>query len=72
MSVDVIGNGNDDGTNFGRSGDKIGFYGLTTPIVKQTIVLTASLTTTTTAGYTATTVDLLALVAQLKATGLFA
>jgi hypothetical protein len=30
-------NTNDDGANFGRSAGKIGFYGLTAPIVKQTI-----------------------------------
>ncbi len=34
MAVDYIGNGNEDGTNFGRSDEKIGFYGLTTPIVQ--------------------------------------
>jgi hypothetical protein len=38
MAVDYRGNGNDDGSNFGRSDGKIGFYGLTTPIVKQTLV----------------------------------
>jgi len=38
MSVDYIGNGNDDGTDFGQSAtDKIGFYGLTTPIVQPII-----------------------------------
>lgn len=46
MAVDYIGNGNDDGTNFGRSGDKIGFYGLATPIVKATLTLTTGDTTT--------------------------
>jgi hypothetical protein len=46
MTADVIGNGNDDGTNFGRSDDKIGFYGLTTPIVKATVTLGAGTTTT--------------------------
>ncbi len=36
-----------DGTNFGQAaGDKIGFYGLTTPIVKVTITLGAGTTTT--------------------------
>ena len=43
MAVDVIGNGNEDGTNFGRSADKLGFFGLTTPIVKP--ALTAAVTT---------------------------
>lgn len=48
MSVDYIGNGNDDGTNFGQSStDKIGFYGLTTPIVQQTISGLWSWTTST-------------------------
>jgi hypothetical protein len=37
MAVEYLEKGNDDGTNFGRSADKIGFYGLTTPIVKQTL-----------------------------------
>ena len=46
MSVNLIGDGNDDGTNFGRSGDKIGFYGLGTPIVKASISLGAGTTTT--------------------------
>lgn len=46
MAVEYLGNGNDDGTNFGRSADKIGFYGLTTPIVKPTISLGAGTTTT--------------------------
>jgi len=46
MAVEYLGNGNDDGVNFGRSADKIGFYGLTTPIVKPTISLGAGTTTT--------------------------
>lgn len=46
MSVNYVGDGNDDGTNFGRSADKIGFYGLTTPIVKATVTLGAGTTTT--------------------------
>jgi hypothetical protein len=37
MAVDYIDNGNDDGANIGRSDGKIGFYGLTTPIVKATL-----------------------------------
>jgi hypothetical protein len=37
MAVDFIECGNDDGANFGQSGGKIGFYGLTTPIAKQTL-----------------------------------
>ena len=46
MTVNLADYGNDDGTNFGRSGDKIGFYGLTTPIVKATVTLGAGTTTT--------------------------
>jgi len=46
MSVDYIGNGNDDGTDFGRSTDKIGFYGLATPIVKPTTTFTSTATAT--------------------------
>jgi hypothetical protein len=38
MAVDYIDKGNDDGTVFGQTAAmKIGFYGLTTPIVKQTL-----------------------------------
>ena len=40
-------NNQPDGTNFGQGAtDKIGFYGLTTPIVKATITLGAGTTTT--------------------------
>ena len=46
MAVEYLDNGNDDGTNFGRSDGKIGFYGLTTPIVKATVTLGAGTTTT--------------------------
>ena len=47
MSVDHLTKKNDDGTNFGQAAtDKIGFYGLTTPIVKVTITLGAGTTTT--------------------------
>lgn len=36
MAVEDLTKGNDDGTNFGQSAsDKIGFYGLTTPIVQD-------------------------------------
>ena len=42
-NVDYIDNGNDEGTNLGRSDGKIGFYGLAAPIVKQTITVKASL-----------------------------
>ena len=43
-NVDYIDNGNDDGSNLGRSDGKIGFYGLAAPIVVQTITVKASLT----------------------------
>lgn len=45
MAVEYIEKNNDDGTNFGRSDSKIGFYGLTTPIVKPSFS-NAALTTT--------------------------
>jgi hypothetical protein len=71
MAVEYLDDGNDDGTNFGRSGGKIGFYGLTAPISKQTIAITVS-TTTTVGDIALWTTDFAALVVQLKATGLFA
>lgn len=38
MAVEYLGSGNDDGVNFGRSTtDKIGFYGLATPIVQPSV-----------------------------------
>ena len=44
MAVRYLDDGNDDGTNFGQSSSsKIGFYGLTTPIVQP--ALTAAITT---------------------------
>jgi len=47
MAVEYLGSGNDDGTNFGNStSDKIGFYGLTTPIVQPSISLSAGDTIT--------------------------
>ncbi len=46
MAVETLGHGAADGTNLGRSDDKLGFYGLTTPIVKVTITLGAGTTTT--------------------------
>ena len=48
MAVEYLGTGNDDGVNFGRSTtDKIGFYGLTTPIVQPSITAVATATATT-------------------------
>ncbi len=47
MAVEQLSKGAPDGTNFGQAAaDKIGFYGLTTPIVKATITLGAGTTTT--------------------------
>lgn len=38
MAVEYVGSGNDDGVNLGRSTtDKIGFYGLATPIVQPSV-----------------------------------
>ena len=66
---EVLGDGNPTGSNFGRAADKIGFYGLATPIVKATVTLT------TTAGTTAATTiatDLVAVKAALVNLGLIA
>jgi hypothetical protein len=49
MAVDYLASGNDDGTNFGRSTtSKIGFYGLTTPIVQPSVTWPNTGTATTT------------------------
>lgn len=37
MAVQQLSNGNDDGAVLGQSADKIGFYGKSTPVVKQTV-----------------------------------
>ena len=48
MAINHLSDGNPDGTLFGQnSTDKIGFYGLTTPIVRPSV--TAVVTTATTA-----------------------
>lgn len=48
MAVEYLGSGNDDGVNLGRSStDKIGFYGLATPIVQRS---SSTLATIATAG----------------------
>ena len=48
MSVEYLGTGNDDGVNFGRSStDKIGFYGLATPIARPSITAVTTATATT-------------------------
>lgn len=49
MAVEYLGTGNDDGVNHGRSAtDKIGFYGLTTPIVRPSVTWPNTGTATTT------------------------
>lgn len=53
MAVEYLGTGNDDGVNFGRSDEKIGFYGLTTPIVKPTCTFAATSGTTVAASVAA-------------------
>lgn len=69
MSVEYLDKGNDDGTNFGRSDGKIGFYGLTTPIVKQTVTLTVT-SATTSASTSWIAGDLVNIKAALAALGL--
>jgi hypothetical protein len=67
MAVEYNTNGNDDGTNFGRSTEKIGFYGLATPIVKPTCTFAATSATTVAASVAA---DLYALRLTLESLGL--
>ena len=61
MAVEQVTNRNDDGTNFGfDSTDKIGFYGLTTPIVRPSVsasavATTAAVSTTNNWGYSGST-----------------
>ena len=69
MAVDYVDRGNDDGMNFGRSDGKIGFYGLTTPIVKQTITVLATVTVGTN-DFTNLLADVTAIVDALAALGL--
>ena len=63
--ADIIGKGNPDGFNIGRSDDKIGFYGLTTPIAKPSLAITATSLATANAANSAIVVDLLAIKAIL-------
>ncbi len=72
MAVEYLGSGSPDGTLFGRnSTDKIGFYGTSTPVAKQTCTLAAALTAgTTTPANIAAAVD--ELHAALSAAGLIA
>ena len=45
MATEYLGTGNDDGVGFGRSTtDKIGFYGLATPIVQPSGAAQAAIT----------------------------
>lgn len=49
MSIKHLSDGNPDGTLLGQSSsDKIGFYGLTTPIVRPVITAVGTATATTT------------------------
>ena len=49
MAVEYLGTGNDDGVLLGRSStDKIGFYGLATPIVRPSVTWPNTGTATTT------------------------
>ena len=49
MAVEYLGSGNDDGVILGRSAtDKIGFYGIATPIAKPSVTWPNTGTATTT------------------------
>lgn len=65
MAVEYVGSGNDDGADMGRATtSKIGFYGLTTPIVQPTVTLGLGTDTITLKA------DMLSIVTQLAALGL--
>jgi hypothetical protein len=69
MAVEYLGSGNDDGVLLGRSTtDKVGFYGLATPIVQGATVTT--LATTPTATDIATAVN--SIISRLRAVNLIA
>ena len=72
MALKELSDGSPDGTRLGQSStDKIGFFGLTTPVVKATCTLAAALTAgTTTPANIAAAVD--ELHAALAAYGLIA
>jgi hypothetical protein len=72
LAVKQLSDGSPDGTRLGQSStDKIGFYGLTTPVVRATCTLAAALTAgTTTPANIAAAVD--ELHAALAAYGLIA
>jgi len=62
MSIQQLSDGNDDGVNFGQSAtDKIGFYGLSTPIVQPTGIVTATDATTAITGAASCAAALIAL-----------
>lgn len=65
--VDQLSKGDDEGTLLGSATDKIGFYGLETPIVKPTCTFAATSGTTVAASVAA---DLYALRVTLAALGL--
>lgn len=67
VSPEYICSGCPDGFNVGRSDDKIGFYGLATPIVKPTCTFAATSGTTVAASVAA---DLYALKIALSSLGL--
>jgi hypothetical protein len=72
MATENLSRGNDDGTVFGLDAttDKIGFYGLTTPIVQpaSSAIATLAVTSATAGGFGFTTsAQFEAAVAQLKA-----
>lgn len=72
MATRQLSDGNDDGTVLGQnSADKIGFYGTSTPVAKQTCTLAAALTAgTTTPANIAAAVD--EIHAALSALGIIA
>ena len=49
MATEYLDSGNDDGSTIGRSSSsKLGFFGLTTPVVRPAITAVATATATTT------------------------
>lgn len=67
-TIEYVDSGQDDGAIFGRSSGKIGFFGLSTPIVKPTITFAATSGSTVAASVAA---DLDAAMTGLQALGLF-
>ena len=69
MSINYIDDGNTDGTVLGQNAtDKIGFYGLATPIVQPTLTITATASASPAATYT----DLVSIQTWAKSLGLSA